>query len=440
MNKNKWLTVLLVFVSALLQLTTAHAEYNAGYTTLQPVEIYSPHDTTALPWWNERDIAIPPVETYQNQPLKAPANKHYRPAQAAVRVQPASYQKSPVRVLRHALNCQNVSALNIPDRCIQRSVHNRRGLEEQIRFLRRHSHTQRVANKWARVSNAALLQTAHELLDWDQGFDSRAFREKFSLRKISSHRNAGNADYTGYFTPVLQVQSYPDQHYRFPIYAAPTGGTRLSRREIDQGALSNRNLEIAWTNDRINLFFAHTQGSAIARYPDGRERYLGYAANNHHSYGKISHILRNKGYIQGSLSNENVRRWLHANPHRIDEVLHKNPRYIFFKLSDHRPKTSTGSPVIPGHTLAVDDNYIPLGAVLLAEIPRVDHFGKRIGSDWRLLFAQDKGNAIKGPGRVDMYTGMGTHAEAITYQITGLHPTYMLLRKPGYNNDNVAGM
>ncbi len=389
-------------------------------------------------------MLIPDVQPYkaraQNFQTQARFQNQHTQPNAAVRPQPISYKQSPTRNLRHVLNCQNINVLNLPDQCIQRSNYNRRGLEEQLRYLKTRNPSQPVAKQWANISNGILLQTAHELLNWEQGFSAQSLQEKFFLREVGSRNHTANADYTGYFTPVLNVQSYPDQRYRIPIYTAPRGGTQLTRSQIEQGALNNQNLEIAWTNDRVNLFFAHTQGSAIARYPDGTDRYLGYTDSNRHTYGKISRILRNKGYMHGSMSNESIRRWLHANPGRVDEVLHYNPRYIFFTLSDHLPKTATGSTVLPGHTLAVDDRYIPLGAVLLAQIPRVDHLGKRIGSDWRLLFAQDRGNDIKGPGRVDMYTGMGQQAEVVTYQVTGLHPTYMLVRKPGYNGGNVAKM
>lgn len=439
-NNKKWLTAHLAILLFLLSSVT-DAEY---YPELQPVAAQAqhmePYPGGALPWWNERDILVPEIQPHQarkpnftKSAQKQLNQEHYQQAaQAGVRIQRASYTKNMAHLPNHEfISCQNASALNLPDHCIQRSAFNRRGLEEQIRYLRRHNPAQPVAQQWANVSNGALLQTAHELLNWEQGFSTKSLQEKFFLREIGSHRHTANADYTGYFTPVLQVQNYPDQRYRFPIYTAPRGGTRLTRSEIERGALSNKNLEIAWTNDRVHLFFAHIQGSAIARYPDGTERYLSYSDSNQHTFGKISQLLRNKGYMQGSLSNENIRRWLHTNPGRIDEVLNYNPRYIFFNLSDRLPRTATGATVLPGHTLAVDDRYIPLGAVLLAQVPRIDHVGKRIGSDWRLLFAQDRGNDIKGPGRVDMYTGMGQQAETATYRVTGLHQTYMLIRKPG---------
>ncbi len=449
-NNKKWLALMLVATSS-MPFSAANAEYYPSYPTIEPAANV-PNAGRALPWWNERTMLVPEIQPHRtaraqtgNTPVRQHTTRRQNPGYMTtptVHAQPASYQKpyhnNPTRLLHQTLNCQHANALNLPDRCILRSAHNRRGLEEQIKYLRTRNPVQQVARGWAGVSNAALLHTAHRLLHWERGLNRQPLQEQFFLRRIGSQKNTAHADYTGYFTPVVQVQSFPDQRYRFPIYAAPRNGTSLTRRQIEQGALRNHQLEIAWTDDRVNLFFAHTQGSAIARYPDGTERYLGYAGNNRHAYGKISRVLRSKGYMQGSMSNENIRKWLHANPRQIDEVLNYNQRYIFFSLSNHLPKTATGTAVLPGHTLAVDDHYIPLGAVLLAAVPRINHLGQRIGSDWRLLFAQDRGNAIKGPGRVDMYTGMGQHAEAATYQVTGLHQTYMLISKP--NDQNVARM
>lgn len=451
-KNKKWLAILLVTNITLLA-RTVDAQYYSTYPQAEPVNVNAQQHATALPWWQERDMLIPDIQPYQqptqNQPQQQQVviNPHARKQQnTAVRPRPASYRRNPARALRQALNCQHVSATNIPDRCIQPSVHNRHGLQEQIRYLSSRNPSRYVGNSWANISNAELLHTARELLHWESGISRQSLRDNFMLREVGSFRQnnqseyTGNAKYTGYFTPVVEVQSYRDAHYRYPVYGAPPEGSWLSRSEIDRGKLRNRGLEIAWTNDKVNLFFAHVQGSAIARYPNGSERFLGFAAHNNHNYRHIRPFLK-KGYMKHqSLSNENIRRWLNAHPQFIDEVLHINPRYIFFRLSKDLPKTASSTVVLPGHTLAVDHNYIPLGAVLLAEIPRIDHRGNRVGKDWRLLFAQDRGIDIKGPGRIDLYTGMGPEAETMTYRINGLHRTYMLIHKQARQLNNMAEM
>lgn len=413
---------------------------------------YETPQAGALSWWGEHNNLMPPnypqpwngqqtspfqhqaipsVSPYNNAPsgYRAPPQQHY---------QPATYRAPKQKAVLTALKCKNLRHVEHAGHCILRSNANLTGLQEQIRYLKKTNLRKKAGGQWANVSNAALLETARALLDRETNHSSGSLNQNFSLYRIGSKNNDERSYFTGYFTPEIQVQSYQDNVYRYPIYGKPPRGTKLTRRQIDNGALQNRGLEIGWTNDLINLYFAHIQGSAIARYPDGKTRYLNYAANNGHAPRNIGRYLKKKNYANGDLSNANVSRWLHQHPEKIHEVLHQNPRYIFFNLAGNKTNTATGTTIIPGHTIAVDKNYIPLGSVLLAEIPRIDHRGKRTGSDWKMLFAQDSGGAIKGPGRIDLYTGVGDAAERQTYQLTGLHKTYLLVRKPGWNENNLA--
>lgn len=326
------------------------------------------------------------------------------------------------------------------DACIIKTAGSQEGLLQQVTYLRSRNPQMRAGTGWANLPNEVLLQTALELMRWELGQIPYALLERFNLLDIPSAKHAGQAQYTGYFTPVVDVQTWPDEYYRYPIYSLPLGtDCSFTRAEIDAGALKGRGLEIGWTNDVVNLYFAHIQGSAIARFTNGQESFLDYAATNHKSHVSIAAYLQTQGY-QGSLSNESIRQWLNQHPERINEVLHQNPRYVFFKKTDSRPKTSIGSEVIPWHTVAVDDNFIPLGSVLLAEIPRIDHKGKVTGTDWRLLFAQDRGKAIKGPGRLDFYTGAGPQAEQATYHLTGFRKSYLVVLKPEVFRNSLAGL
>ncbi|MEZ5538260.1 MAG: MltA domain-containing protein [Thiolinea sp.] len=441
MNNKQWLNGMLAACYLLISPTHAgqFGQHNtSGYA--QP---------GALSWWSERNNLVPVNHPQYrreqiNRPFYTPGRMPAAPPGITQPQQPHYYPASFRQPLSNnnitALKCENLKQLQHADRCIMRSSANLTGLQEQIRYLNSKNPGKRVAGQWADVSNAALLETAKALLAHENGSAPKSFLQSFSLYEIGSQRQADRSYYTGYFTPEVRIQSYPDQEYKYPVYTKPPRGTRLSRNQIDNGALSNQGLEIAWTNDLIDLYFAQIQGSAIARYPNGETRNLNYAGHNNQSHQEISSYLREMGYMNGSLSNASIQRWLHQHPEKMHEVLHQNPRYIFFTLTDNKTRTATGTAIIPGHTVAVDDRYIPMGSVLLAEIPRIDHLGKRTGSEWRMLFAQDRGNAIKGPGRLDLYTGVGQPAEQKTYQLTGLHKTYLLVRKPGWQNSGLPGL
>lgn len=324
-------------------------------------------------------------------------------------------------------NCNSSNAQNLNAHCLQRGAAIKRGLMEQAKYLKRHNPNLHKGKSWANVSNGELLSTVNKLLAWHDGKLRGSLPQHFELRTVNAASNQSGAKYTGYITPLLDVKRTRDNEFRIPIYKSPQGGTTLSHAAISEGGLQGKGLEVAWTNDPINLYFAQIQGSAIARFPDGREAMLTYSGNNGKSYRSIARYLRDKGYKSSGFGNESIRQWLKANPGKIAEVMHSNPRFVFFDLKEDAPQTASGAHVIPGHTIAVDDQYIPLGSVLLAEVPRVDTNGNTVGKDWRLLFAQDKGAAIKGAGRIDLYLGAGASAEKQAHQLTGYRKTYMLL-------------
>ena len=339
-----------------------------------------------------------------------------------------------------SLECGYAQALQLPDQCIRKNAYTREGLQTQASYLRRVPAAQKVGVGWGNISNAALLETVHELLNWHDGIAPGTLQQRFSLREISSWRGDAKAEYTGYFTPLLEVRTHPNSEYRIPIYRKPNGQlAQLSHADIARRALGGKGLEVAWTNDLANLFFAQVQGSGIARFPDGKEMMLEYAGDNGRTFSSIAAYMKQRGIKLRNYGNEAIRDWLRANPQRAGEIITSNPRYVFFKLTAGLPTTASGTRVIPGHTVAVDRNYIPLGAVLLAEVPRLDANGREIGRDWRLLFAQDQGGDIKGAGRLDLYTGFGRQAENIAHGITGFRKAYMLVRKPAYGgNTNMA--
>ena len=66
--------------------------------------------------------------------------------------------------------------------------------------------------------------------------------------------------FTGYFEPELKGSRTPNSRFRYPVYKLPSNLPKdrpwFTRRETEtQGILANRNLEIAWVDDLVELFF-----------------------------------------------------------------------------------------------------------------------------------------------------------------------------------------
>ncbi|MCK5918344.1 MAG: MltA domain-containing protein [Cocleimonas sp.] len=305
----------------------------------------------------------------------------------------------------------------------------RLGLKSAIAYLKRSNPNQTVARKGLNVTNQALTDTASILLDWHGDYTPEAMRGHFYLQRLY-RGSLDKSKFTGYYTPIITAQLHRDDKYRYPIYRSPNFGRHLSRAKIAAGALNNKGLEIAWTNDPVGLFYVHIQGSGILKLASGKKISLKFDGSNDKGYKSIATHMKNKGLIASNPSRNAVKKWLDNHPDKMDSVFNINPRFIYFTLSEKNTITSSGTPIITGHTVAVDTNYIPFGAVILAEVPIINSRGEAVGNEWRLLFSQDRGNAIIGPARMDIYTGIGEAAREKANSLTGYGKAYLLLNRP----------
>jgi membrane-bound lytic murein transglycosylase A len=236
----------------------------------------------------------------------------------------------------------------------------------------------------------------------------------FSLQQLQGEDGFGNVHFTGYYTPLLEARHEADGRFRFPVYALPPkSSTRLPSREaIDyENALGRKNLELAFAEDFLDVYFLHVQGSGVLRFPDGSTRLLGYKGVNGHPYFSIGRFLVQQGFIPPEkISLRSIRAWFQANPDQMKPILNKNRSYTFFTWRTGHLMGAAGLPLTAGHSVAVDPKFIPYGACLLGEIPVLDEAGELVGHRWDLLFAHDTGGAIKGPGHLDLYHGLGRKA------------------------------
>ena len=88
-----------------------------------------------------------------------------------------------------------------------------------------------------------------------------------------------------------------------------------------------------------------------------------------------------------------------------------NASYVYFKATDGLPSGAAGVPLVGQHSIAVDKNQIPLGSILLGEVPVLDENGYLTGHEFRILTAHDVGGAIN-EGHVDFFSGIGKIGEA----------------------------
>ena len=226
---------------------------------------------------------------------------------------------------------------------------------------------------------------------------------------------------TAYFEPELQGQRLPGPGFEVPIYQTPaylnSRQPWFSRQEIDtlasaQSALKGR--EIAYLSDPVQAMLLQIQGSGRVRIRenDGSESFvrLAYAGHNGHPYQSIGRWLLEQGELRDA-SWPGILGWIKQNPERVNALLWRNPRVVFFREerlgvldAAFGPKGAQGVPLTPGRSIAVDPQSIPYGTpVWLASQ------GSSVSLQ-RLVLAQDTGTAIRGALRADFFVGWGAEA------------------------------
>lgn len=265
--------------------------------------------------------------------------------------------------------------------------------------------------------------------------------------------------FTGYYLPILQGKLIRDKNYSIPIYSVPNDLIKVNlglfnpqlhgkyivgqlkdntlipypdRASINNNAVKSKAKVIIWSNDPIDLFFAQIQGSAIVELPTHQQLLIGYAADNGHHYTAIGKVLlENNALTKQNISLQSIRNWLLQHPTQINDILNQDQSYVFFKIiGKGGPTGKEGVPLTAQGSLAIDNNYIPLGVPiwLNTEIPQMN--SDQLKPFNHLLIAQDVGGAIKGIVRGDVYWGEGDQAAFIAGHMNSSGKYWMLLPKP----------
>lgn len=193
-----------------------------------------------------------------------------------------------------------------------------------------------------------------------------------------------------------------------------------SRKEISEGALSRRGLEIAYV-DAVDAFTLQIQGSGTLIFGDGQRLPVRYADQNGHKYQAIGKFLLDQIPLE-KITLDRIESHLRGlDMTARTTLMNLNPSYVFFQPATRtdplKPVGSLGAEVIPGRTLAVDSRYFPKGAMVYLQFEKPD-FAAGAGAEepaWtkasRFAFDQDSGGAIRGAGRADLFWGTGKEAK-----------------------------
>ena len=300
----------------------------------------------------------------------------------------------------------------------------------------------------------------------DDEFDA-GVREAFDVFQSAGLDGTGRVVFSSYYQPMLKASLKKTPAYPYPLYRRPkdmvevdlvafgkaNGETSVlgrvaadgkvvpyyTRDDIDRRkALAGKGLEIAWLKDRFDALDLHIQGSAILKFPDGREKLAKYAATNARSYNSVGLTLVKAGvFTRDEITHDKLREYLRKNPDAESWILSANPRYVFFELAplpeDGEPFGATEQSLVPARAIAVDPAFMPLGGLYFFSTtsPQTDKDGRLLGMspNTRFAFGLDTGGAIKSPGRVDIYAGHGPQAAATARGQWADGKLYLLIKK-----------
>ena len=246
---------------------------------------------------------------------------------------------------------------------------------------------------------------------------------------LVKYNGSSEGKFTSYYEAVIHASRQPSSKYKYPIYGRPDNliefnphdfdsslpskrlvgrvdGTRLvpyyERREIMQPGFEAP--VILWGDSYVDIYIMQIQGSAVARLDDGSEERIAYADNNGREFQGIGSILLRKGLIKpGQASMGKIKQWLNDNYAEAVHHMNENQRFIFHRFnSADGPIGAQGVALTAGRSLAVDRNFVPLGALLWLETSGPDKEPIH-----KLMVAQDIGGAIKGAVRGDYFWGSG---------------------------------
>lgn len=323
----------------------------------------------------------------------------------------------------------------------------------------------RMDDTWVSVKDLQdSLITLREILRSGETAEAKQtrIRETFDVYQSTGSDGENTVLFTGYFESIMKGSRKRTERFKYPVYRAPADAITVNlgkfgekykneqligrvkngelipyytRGEIEEhGSLAGRDLELAWVDDRVDLFFLHTQGSGKIELTDGKLLQIGYALKNGRPFQSVSPYLLKMGKITPQENSyKEIKKYLKEHPEELSEILVHNESFIFFRIVKEGPVGAIEEILTPGRSIATDPDVFPKGALafIRARKPILDKEGNV--ESWipfsRFVVSQDVGGLIKGAGRVDLFCGSGGEAEMLAGSLKEKGELYFLVKK-----------
>jgi len=271
------------------------------------------------------------------------------------------------------------------------------------------------------TASAALCGQAQRLNGAGQQAQRQWLEQHFQPHRVETLQGSAEGLLTSYYEPVFDASRHLSAGFEAPIYGLPDGlGQRkpwFTREEMVRNPQARNALkgkELVYLADPVDAMVLQIQGTGRVRVVEanGQVRLvrLAFAGTNEQPYKSIGAWLLEQGLTHDATW-PGIKAWIAKNPQRLNELLWKNPRMVFFKeeslagaASELGPKGAQGVPLTAGRSIAVDPGSIPYGTPvwLVSSGPQIQL--------QKLVLAQDTGSAIVGGVRADYFAGSGAAA------------------------------
>ena len=219
-----------------------------------------------------------------------------------------------------------------------------------------------------------------------------ALQRYFDFYQINTELKNDRVRITGYYTPTIDASRSSSGSHPVPMLKWPKEDKDIpvpAPASIEAGALNGYGLDLAWIQSKKELRNAQLQGSCMVQFPDGDNDFLGFG-----------------GSVKGA-----------------------GGTYVFFKKMGKEVLGSGSFALTAGYSAAIDPRFIPIGASMLAELPVCDKAGNVVAHEYRIIFAQDRGGAIKTTKRMDLYCGIGKQGLDAAKRVNSYGRLWLILPK-----------
>jgi membrane-bound lytic murein transglycosylase A len=273
-----------------------------------------------------------------------------------------------------------------------------------------------------------------------------AVKQEFDFYQAVGKDNKGSVKFTGYYEPLYQASRLPTAVYKYPLYKKPANFEALAKSRPTRQQLEGvdglqaargplKGSELVYMKDRFEAVLVQIEGSAKLVFPDGKTTTVGYGGGTDYPYDSIGKMLAKDQKVPASqLSSQGIKRFFQENPQEMNTYIPRYNRFAFMRETfNSKPLGSMNVAVTPERSIATDKSLMPPGALALVHTQLPFSPAPQQKPQQRLVsryvLDQDTGSAIKGPGRVDYFMGVGKDAGERAGVTGGNGQLYYLLLK-----------